>query len=782
MYQARVGVGKHAQGMESQEHGRVVAAYQQLITELPALNRQLLLYILDLLAVFASKSAVNRMTAQNLAAIFQPGILSHPQHDMAPNEYLLSQDVLIFLIENQDNFLFGMPGTGINQAEKEAVTPQNSMRRANSVNSAAGSFRLRKASSKSSRDSRHRGSPGVTTPGTPGSPVPLSDGPRAVSGGLGRSNTVPSNHSPALTGHRFQQRASEVLKPGAVDAPPVMPVSSPEDLSPSRMAIPPASFPSATGELPRILQAAHNLDRTQADQAGSQPTPNTTRFALDSPASHPASVNSDSRERKTSNLFPKSPLFGPSDTLKPNGEQRQPRKLQKRRVPGSTNESAHSSQASFHAADDVLMQQSSLRTPSNLDDATNPFDLGASGPPATASNTESGQQSSAPTNRGLMPPPSPTTSLHSKTSATDASDLEGLDDPGLKEAKKRNRFRLSGLGRPSEPLAPPPSIGQLAGARRSDTSLGSNQPRKSYTGDSQQTQTADSFHTAPSSTVQGSRRESGDYAKGQSEEPKKEGFLTKWKAKLIQSKDERDAEKRAKSPPRLQSTESGSKSSLTAFAHEHFSPRGRSMDIGRPKENTAHMTSATASTESAAASGLAAVLAHGEVHAAPASTTSIATIPEHAVVDSSSQLLGNTTADGSTVGTALAPGIESEGRQTKAKHTVTVTATPTAQSNVEVHSDRQNGVTNTQNVSGLGAAQPRSPEPKTMTGASTDTSVGQSQAIVPLADPDNGQQNVSTDPARGTGIAHGSAHDEGKSVVNDSTGLSSKNSNQVVSL
>nr|KMM66367.1 rho-GTPase-activating protein 5 [Coccidioides posadasii RMSCC 3488] len=50
-----------------------VLTYQRLIKELPPLNRQLLLYILDLLTVFASKSDLNRMTAGNLAAIFQPG-------------------------------------------------------------------------------------------------------------------------------------------------------------------------------------------------------------------------------------------------------------------------------------------------------------------------------------------------------------------------------------------------------------------------------------------------------------------------------------------------------------------------------------------------------------------------------------------------------------------------------------------------------------------------------------------------------------------------------------
>src|SRR3546814_18945860 len=71
--------------------------------------RQLLLYILDLLAVFAAKLDENRMNSQNLAAIFQPGMLSHPAHAMAPEDNSLNQSVLIFLIENQDHFLIGMP-------------------------------------------------------------------------------------------------------------------------------------------------------------------------------------------------------------------------------------------------------------------------------------------------------------------------------------------------------------------------------------------------------------------------------------------------------------------------------------------------------------------------------------------------------------------------------------------------------------------------------------------------------------------------------------------------
>jgi len=91
-----------------------IRTYQSLITEMPPLHRQLLLYMLDFLAVFASKCDLNKMTTAKLAAIFQPGLLSHPEHRLLPNEQQLSQEVLIFLTENQDSFLIGMPGTATN--------------------------------------------------------------------------------------------------------------------------------------------------------------------------------------------------------------------------------------------------------------------------------------------------------------------------------------------------------------------------------------------------------------------------------------------------------------------------------------------------------------------------------------------------------------------------------------------------------------------------------------------------------------------------------------------
>jgi hypothetical protein len=78
--------------VEGFNHEQTIKTYQHLITEIPPLNRQLLLYILDLLAVFASKSDVNLMNSANLAAIFQPGLICHPDHDMKPEEYRLRRE------------------------------------------------------------------------------------------------------------------------------------------------------------------------------------------------------------------------------------------------------------------------------------------------------------------------------------------------------------------------------------------------------------------------------------------------------------------------------------------------------------------------------------------------------------------------------------------------------------------------------------------------------------------------------------------------------------------
>ncbi|GMG33193.1 unnamed protein product [Ambrosiozyma monospora] len=82
-----------------QERRNALKEYAGLFDKLPELQRQLLFYILDLLAIFNSHSDKNLMPAKNLAAIFQPSILSHTSHDMSPDEYALSSLVIEFMIE-----------------------------------------------------------------------------------------------------------------------------------------------------------------------------------------------------------------------------------------------------------------------------------------------------------------------------------------------------------------------------------------------------------------------------------------------------------------------------------------------------------------------------------------------------------------------------------------------------------------------------------------------------------------------------------------------------------
>jgi hypothetical protein len=217
----------------------VVRVYQHLIKGLPSLNRQLLLYILDLLAVFAAKADVNKMTTHNLAAIFQPGILSHPEHDMSPQDYRLSQDVLIFLIDNQDHFLIGMEGTAVDEGTVKHVesgpsTPQaksptapgrnnSGIGRSASTSSSAGADSLRKYGgvrrnvSTSSKRSRHSGA--IPSPLTPAFATPTT------SSAVHRSNTLPSQRSPALGSPRFPKDRSGQSTPGVEE--PRTPITSP---------------------------------------------------------------------------------------------------------------------------------------------------------------------------------------------------------------------------------------------------------------------------------------------------------------------------------------------------------------------------------------------------------------------------------------------------------------------------------------------------------------------------------------------------------------------------
>lgn len=583
------------------DHDGAVATYQKLITELPALNRQLLLYILDLLAVFSSKSDLNRMPSANLAAIFQPGIISHPSHDMAPQEYRLSQDVVIFLIENQDNFLIGMTGTAIDEKTNKEVQsgiiptasspkPSSNIGRSAS-NASAGADSLRRlagsvrrnvsVSSRNSRGSRGAGSPGSVSPGAAYS---------ATSGasGIHRSNTVPSKRSSGIPSPRYSPRAPEYSPP--VSAGFAQPTTRPSPLSPS---------PTQASNIPQVVQASTTEARPQAStlQVPSGPIP------------PPASLTPTS-DRKLSSLF-KKPAQGGSTSDNEKKEVRQPKRLQKKqKMPGSANESAQSSQASLHGE---LPTTPGYHTPLMSPDAsngnradpmlstkptTNDTDntIAANEPPvSTTSTTQNSQSPPNKTNHiqggGLLPPPSPRPSAHSGASGTDPSDLETVDlDPSLKAEKKRHRWKFSSSTKKDSasdtPLQPPPRIGENVRAGRSNSSLASStHPRKSFTGDSQQTQPlgTDTFSSSLTSTFPQSSQESEStnvLKEGSIEPEKKSRLFGKLKAK-IGHRDEKKDLPGPQTPTASTTYEAEPRQSLSASIREHLPNRGRSMDKPR---------------------------------------------------------------------------------------------------------------------------------------------------------------------------------------------------------
>ncbi|KAI3343867.1 hypothetical protein F4824DRAFT_494124 [Ustulina deusta] len=476
-----VGDNEGTQLLDNFDQQDAVGKYQELIKELPPLNRQLLLYILDLLAVFAAKSDENRMTAQNLAAIFQPGMLSHPQHAMAPEEYRLNQCVIIFLIEHQDHFLIGMQGTGTDEQTKQEiekgtpriVAPSTPNRQTGMVRSASNASAgaesvtrdgtIRRNRSTSSRHSRY--SNGASTPNSPSITTPGS--------GLGRSNTLPSKKSPLLQTGRFPSRQHS----------PVVAVA-PTSPSPNRSA----NAPSAGNE------------KTSTPLEKSLATPNLVPVAAVSslPPEHsvagrsqerllgpPGNNLTPSKERNLQSLFQRSPNL--------DSERRQPNKLRKKRVISSANPSAQSSTASLpHSAfgspaaevSDPLERVPHLESTPPENNA--PIETPSESTPR-ASQIPPGSALPGNADRGVdsfHPKPSQATSLHS--SFNENSDIDQHEEAvhpssaELAEKEKKRRWRIS---RRKEDFSGP--LGNNSHAEMSSSTIGSsNRPRKSWTGDS----------------------------------------------------------------------------------------------------------------------------------------------------------------------------------------------------------------------------------------------------------------------------------------------------------
>lgn len=318
-----------------------IRTYQQLITEIPPLNRQLLLYLLDLLAVFAAKAEQNLMTAHNLSSIFQPGLIHDPSHNFSPAEYRLNQDVLIFLIEKQDHFLVGMQGTAadeqtIQEVQSGAPSPQipssspttpksraQQLIGRSSSTASAGSESARRfgairrnlsVSSKNSRQSNNTSSP-VTPP--PGGHV----GNTGKSNMVHRSNTVPSKKSPspALAQQRFQsERATEhrlalPTRTSPYSSGPSTPALASVDESPVKTGIALASKPGYSP--PQNLSSL--LNASKADRALT-PEGLNSLLANQSPHLKPSIANTgrtpsqDQILVSTPNSAARSPLLRPS--------------------------------------------------------------------------------------------------------------------------------------------------------------------------------------------------------------------------------------------------------------------------------------------------------------------------------------------------------------------------------------------------------------------------------------------------------------------------------------
>lgn len=604
------------------DHDKAVAKYQQLIRELPPLNKQLLLYILDLLAVFASKSEQNRMTSANLSAIFQPGLLSHPSHDMAPQEYKLSQDVLIFLIENQDHFLFGMNGTAADEQMVKDVEsglapkPSHSTVRRSVSSASGGAESLRKyenlrrnvsVSSKNSRTSNNASNPAT---------------PTSLSGGVHRSNTVPSKKSPALPSSRLGRGPEPPTPTSAGLTPPVQ--SYRTSRSSSRTPSPnPAVYKQGTasgegsivttpvsayihtsthGPVPVSVAdriPAAEMPRLQGALPAGMPTP-------------PPKAVTPTRERKLSNFFTKSPP--------PAGEQREPRqpnRLKKKRIPGSASESAQSSSHSLHttppdpASMNSISQSLNRLTENNKNNNNEIFGSNtklatvpapSQGETTPQASRDAKQEDSAVVDEpyhhhqhqpseNTLRPRSRTPSMHSRSSFTDHSDFDQIDEVARAEKKDNRRSWRFGRSKRnsdqfSQGFGSPPRIGINSGAEFSTSSIGSsNRPRKGSMVDSQHFGSETSHPAQAASDMSSSFDNLKDLS--QASEPEKKGFFGKFKAKVSQVKDgvkDWDAEReRAKSPPQSDTEKSASQSSFYG-SKENRSSRRISTEL--PRENT----------------------------------------------------------------------------------------------------------------------------------------------------------------------------------------------------
>ena len=486
------------------------------------------------------------MTSANLAAIFQPGLLSHPNHDMSPQEYRLSQDVLIFLIDNQDSFLIGMSGTAADEKTVRDVqngpqslqpstpttnrTSQVGLGRSAS-NASAGADSLRKhggirrnvsTSSKNSRSSSHV--PSSLTP-SPGNGFASGN----TGSGVHRSNTLPSKKSPALSSGRFTRGLDSPTTPSSNLSPITVVLPLGRAPSPVSRLTPTASEHRTVSVSSSTTPTAENPMNIHTDkESGGHAQSNDQLLPTDNPSTQanaaiesvPHSVHRPSAVRKVSNLLMGSPS---SDADRKDG--RQPNKLRKKqRIPSSTTASTHSSTNSLSGAPDSpnnLAFYTPMPTPGGASELK--ADPIASTAPVFQNTTPTPQSETAPAQPGdgphdpflpreesestLKPNKSPPRSVRSKRSSiTDQSDPDHTGAASNHEEKpaKKSRWRFSSSAKKNGQTAalaaaPPQQIGSNAIADTSTSSIGSwSRSRRSETNDSHQLGTEPSSSGFPS--------------------------------------------------------------------------------------------------------------------------------------------------------------------------------------------------------------------------------------------------------------------------------------------
>ena len=574
-----------------------IRSYQMLITELPPLNRQLLLYILDLLAVFASKAELNKMNTPNLAAIFQPGLLSHPQHDMAPKEYRLSQDVLIFLIENQDSFLIGMHGTAadektVMEVQSGAPAPGSpgspsppgrtkaGLGRSSS-NASAGAEsvhrwgNIRRNVSVSSRGSRGSVGAAVTSSPAIGSPATMGSG-------MHRSNTVPSRHSAGASPRFTREKSSDLADPSPT-GPSLSPASAQIRHRSSSQSVPTESASkSAHLTAPDLTSASSSETATPlanpvSDASSAIFVPSNERTPTQEVVTGlapPASRGRDASSERSFSGTPTSTSRTFLDIFKqsPNSESerrdgRQPRKLQKKRPMMGDASSAHNSAVDLSLPGDGTAEargasRDSLERAIEAHHSESAYQTAQSTPRHLSPKRTT-------TDATLRPTTSPPHSFQSRASMTDTSDADVIDDAATptREGEKKRRWRFSQATRRKDSEQSGSSkgltagnLGTMAGKDRSRSTIDSNG------GQGVRSPSSTDYGTSPPEQVFSDSEES------------KKGPMSWLKNKLAERK-EKDAERRSKYPmKRASADKSGSRQSLQLGGPES---RGKSVEVPR---------------------------------------------------------------------------------------------------------------------------------------------------------------------------------------------------------